>query len=196
MPDAPDSRRYGPVEVAVLPHAAGVPAEAVARAWLAAALGLSPDRLGFDRGAHGRPMLRVDARATPFDCNWSHSGGRLAVALGAGLRVGVDIERPRARPRAVELAQRFFTAPEAEALATLPESAREPAFLRLWCAKEAVLKAHGRGLAFGLDRLRFEGFADAPRLVEADAALGPANDWTVEALDVDGLVGMVAWRTA
>jgi 4'-phosphopantetheinyl transferase len=196
MPDAPHARSYGPVQVAVLPHAPGLAAAALARDWLAAGLGLAPARLGFERGPHGRPGLRIDGAATGFDCNWSHSGGRLAIALGERVRVGIDIERPRARPRAMELARRYFTAAEADALAMLPDAACEPAFLRLWCAKEAVLKAHGRGLAFGLDRLRFEGLAATPRLVEADPALGPVTGWTVEALALDGLVGMLAWCRA
>lgn len=194
MPDVSDSRRYGPVQAAVLPHADGEASEAVAGVWLAAMLGVDRARLGFERDRHGRPLLRVDGRATTLDCNWSHSGGWLAIAFGEGLRVGIDIERPRSRPRALELAQRYFTAAEAEALAALPDSARGPAFLRLWCAKEAVLKAHGRGLAFGLDRLRFDRLAGVPRLVEADPALGPPDGWYLEPLLADGLVGMVAWR--
>jgi len=32
---------------------------------------------------------------------------------------------------------------------------RQTAFLELWCCKEAVLKALGRGLAFGLARVEF-----------------------------------------
>jgi 4'-phosphopantetheinyl transferase len=194
MPDSPDVRRYGPLQVAVLPLAAGVPAEPVARAWLASALGRPVASVRFERDPHGRPGLRIDGKAVVTDCNWSHSGGWLAVALGDGVRVGVDIERPRPRPRALELARRYFTAAEADALERLAPDAGQGAFLRLWCAKEAVLKAHGRGLAFGLDRLRFDGLDGCPRLVQADAALGDAGGWTLKPLDFDGLVGMVAWR--
>ncbi|TZF89664.1 4'-phosphopantetheinyl transferase family protein, partial [Cognatilysobacter lacus] len=162
--------------------------------WLAATLGVGDARIGFERSEFGRPALRLDGRATAFDCNWSHSGNRLAIALGDGVQVGIDIERPRPRPRALELAHRYFTSAEADGLADIdaPEQAR--AFLRLWCAKEAVLKAHGRGLAFGLDRLRFDGIEGTPRLVAADAMLGAVGTWTVEALDAEDLVGMVAWR--
>lgn len=182
--------RFGPVRVVDLAYPAGTPAETLVRAWLAAELGVDADALAFDRGAHGRPLLR----RAGVDCNWSHSGARLAIALGVGVRVGIDIELPRPRPRALELARRHFHPDEAEALARLPAPAREAAFLRLWCAKEAVLKAHGRGLAFGLDRLRFDGLDGAPRLVAADAALGAVAGWRVQALALDGLVGCVAWR--
>src|SRR3546814_19079607 len=66
-----------------------------------------------------------------------------------------SLELLRPRPRALALAERFFVRSETGALLALPAEAREAAFVRLWCAKEAVLKAHGRGLAFGLDRLEF-----------------------------------------
>ncbi|HEY4529994.1 MAG TPA: 4'-phosphopantetheinyl transferase superfamily protein, partial [Luteimonas sp.] len=151
--------------------------------------------LAIGRGRHGRPHLRHGR----WDCNWSHSGDRLAIALGEDVRVGIDIERPRPRPRVLELAGRYFAPAEAAALAALPEDARADAFLRLWCAKEAVLKAHGRGLAFGLHRLCFDGFDDpcaTPRPVAMDPALGLAGDWHLRRLPFDGLVGMLAWHAA
>ncbi|WP_407908592.1 4'-phosphopantetheinyl transferase family protein [Lysobacter claricitrinus] len=186
----PDVRRLGPVRVVDLPHPAGVPAETLAREWLAGELGVSLHDTAFDRGPHGRPSLRYPG----FDCNWSHSGSTLAIALGAGVRVGIDIETPKPRPRALELARRYFHADEAAALGALPADAREAAFLRLWCAKEAVLKAQGRGLAFGLHRLRFDRLDAAPRLVATDSELGAVARWRVEPLLIDGLVGTVAWR--
>lgn len=186
----PFDARFGPVRVAVLPHPPRTPGESVARAWLGVATGHAPAALPLGRDAHGRPSLQLPG----LDANWSHSGERLAVALGRGVRVGVDIESPRPRPRAIELAGRYFTASEAEALAALAPATREAAFLRLWCAKEAVLKAHGRGLAFGLDRLRFDRLDALPRLVAVDPGLGAVGDWQVEALAIEGLVGAVAWR--
>src|SRR5699024_314193 len=69
--------------------------------------------------------------------------------------LGCDLELARPRPRALEIAQRYFTAAEAGWLARLDGPAREAAFVRIWCAKEAMLKAHGRGIAFGLHRLEF-----------------------------------------
>ena len=56
------------------------------------------------------------------------------------------------------------------------------AFTRLWCAKEAVLKAHGRGLSFGLEKLQFALDGDGPpRLVACDPALGAPADWRLHA---------------
>lgn len=189
MPATPVHCRFGPVRVVVLPHARGTPAEAVARTWIADALGIAEASLSFTIGPHGRPEL---GRAG-LDCNWSHSGDRLAVALGEGVRVGIDIEALRPRPRALELAHRFFAPAEAEALAGLPVDERDAAFLRLWCAKESVLKAHGRGLAFGLDRLTCDARSTRPSLVRIDAELGDLREWRLEPLALPGFVGSVAW---
>jgi 4'-phosphopantetheinyl transferase len=57
----------------------------------------------------------------------------------------VDIEAPRARISATEIANRFFCRREIEWLKRTPNG-----FLRLWTAKEAVIKAVGLGLSIPL----------------------------------------------
>ncbi|EQD33870.1 4'-phosphopantetheinyl transferase [mine drainage metagenome] len=52
------------------------------------------------------------------------------------------------------LAQRHFTAAETDILHSLPEAERLQAFYALWTAKEAVLKAAGVGISYGLDQGR------------------------------------------
>lgn len=194
MPANPSSHRHGPVAWGWLPHAPRAPAEALARGWLAAQLGVTADALALVRDARGRPRL-AGAHAA-LDCNWSHSGDGLVVAVADGVDVGVDLERERPRPRALELAGRFFTAAERDWLAVQPDATgRERAFVRLWCAKEAVLKAHGLGLVFGLHRLRFAERDGALVLVECDAELGPVEGWTLRELQpAEGYRGALAWR--
>ncbi len=186
-----DRLAVGPVRCAWGPHRHGTPAEALARPWLAAALAVPPASLALPRDPHGRPRLDVPG----FDASWSHSGERLLVALGAGVRVGADLELLRPRPRALALAERFFTPAETATLAALPPAALEAGFVRLWCAKEAVLKAHGRGLAFGLDRLEFAPEGDGWRLAACDPALGEPADWTLHAFaPMPGYLASLAWR--
>src|SRR3546814_10443664 len=106
-----------------------------------------------------------------------------------------SLELLRPRPRALALAERFFVRSETGALLALPAEAREAAFVRLWCAKEAVLKAHGRGLAFGLDRLEFALRGDDWALVACDPALGRPSDWTLHAFTpMPGYLASLAWR--
>lgn len=189
-----NSLDLGPVRCAWRAYRRGMPAEALVRPWLARALQAPPGDLPLHRDAHGRPWLQAPWRG--FDASWSHSGERLLVALGRGVRIGADIELLRPRPRALALAERFFTAGETAALTAVREpAAREASFVRLWCAKEAVLKAHGRGLAFGLDRLEFAARDGTWTLVVCDPALGAPGDWTLHAFaPLPGYLATLAWR--
>lgn len=173
------------------PHTHGQPAEPHSRSWLAAQLGLPEATLPLSRDDRRRP--RLDAPLQRYDCSWSHSGDGLLIALAEDARIGVDLERQHARPRSLAVAERYFTPAETAWLAAHPQ--RDLAFLRLWCAKEAVLKAHGHGIAFGLERLRFEDQADGLRLVECDPRLGEPELWTLQELTpAPGYLGALAWR--
>lgn len=80
-------------------------------------------------------------------------------------------------------------------LAALPEGELLDGFLRLWTAKEAVLKANGGGLSYGLERVSFllEGSRATP--VAFDGEIAPASTWRVEALDVgEAAIAALAWR--
>lgn len=177
-----------------LPWTGAEPAEARVRAWLAPRLGTTPAALPLWRDAHGRP--RLGAPHAGEDVGWSHSGAGLLVAHARGAIVGIDLEHERPRRRPAELAARFFHPDEAAWLARQPAgAARDAAFLRLWCAKEAVLKAHGRGLAFGLHRLAFASHAGTLRLVACDPGLGDPAQWTLRELRPrPGYRGALAWR--
>ena len=197
MPSAPPpplAREVGPLRWSWHPHRRGEPAEPAARGWLAAQLGLAPGHLPLVRDARGRPHLV----AAGHDCSWSHSGEGLLVALGRGVVLGVDCERLHARPRALDLAQRFFTGDEHAWLGGAAAGAeRDRAFLRLWCAKEAVLKAHGHGLSFGLERLRFAEHDGDLRLSQRDPELGRVDDWTLHEFEpAPGYLAALAWRAS
>jgi len=85
---------------------------------------------------------------------------------------------------------------EADALDRLPADTAEAAFVQLWCAKEAVLKAHGHGLSFGLDRLEFTARDGGWALTACDAALGTPDDWSLHAFAPRaGYLATLAWRS-
>lgn len=178
----------------LLPHARGDAAMPIAQAWLAREFGGGAGQYTFERDAHGRPRLQMPG----LDCNWSHSGDHLLVAAGAHLHVGADLESIRPRTNALALARRFFAPEEVawlESRTDAGQSTLESDFLRLWCGKEAVLKAHGRGLAFGLHRLAFAESNGALSLQRCDAELGDPRDWAVhEFVPAPGTLAAIAWR--
>ena len=88
------------------PHVPGQRGEPQARQVLAQALGADPETLPLVRDDKGRPEL--SGPLAHYGTGWSHSGEVLLVALGEGVRLGVDLELLRPRPRLLEIVRRFF----------------------------------------------------------------------------------------
>ena len=106
-------------------------------------VGHRPESLRFSYGPHGKPALAEPQTDLRF--NVSHGGERALLALTLGRDVGIDIEQERPID-VLDLARRFFSRSEWEALQAVDASERIPAFFRGWTRKEAFLKALGVGL--------------------------------------------------
>jgi 4'-phosphopantetheinyl transferase len=122
-------------------------AHAAVRRILAQRLDSTPAAIEYVRNVHGKPFLK-DRAAPVFSLSHSHELALCAVA-GAG-ELGVDIEHCRELQHA-DLAQRFFSADEANALAALPADHQADGFFACWSRKEAYIKAKGLGLSLPLD---------------------------------------------
>jgi 4'-phosphopantetheinyl transferase len=173
--NAPADWRLDDVSLWLLPHAARQRGEPAAREKLAQLLAQPPHALPITRDAQGRPHFIAPLHH--LETGWSHSGDALLLALGEDVELGVDIERLRPRPRAMEVAERFYHPEEIAWLRAVDDDARLLAFVRLWCCKEAVLKTHGQGISFGLHRFHVALGDGSPRLVACDPGLGRPDDW-------------------
>lgn len=127
-----------------------VVARGLLREILAAYAGARPEALRFRYSARGKPALEAGEAGLEF--NLAHSCGLALYAVAWNRPVGVDLERIRAEIDIEAIAARFFSSLECEALRRLPAGERAGAFFRCWTRKEALLKAWGEGLPFGLDR--------------------------------------------
>lgn len=145
-------------------------------------------------GGHGKPF----APALPWlDFNLSHAGSHVAIAFARNQALGVDIEVRSRQVPVAGLSRRFFGTAEAAALARIAPGDRTTAFLQLWTQKEAVLKALGQGLSFGLDRVEFEVGANGEigPMRRIASAGGHPDEWQVRRFAPDeGLTGSIAWR--
>lgn len=140
---------------------------------------------------HGRPTL-VDGDGS-LGFNWSHSGGFAMIAVGRGVVPGIDMELMGRRTRTLELARRYFSADEVAYLDGLAPTRRAEAFLELWTTKEAVLKAVGRGIAYGLDRLSITVSDTGLRLSRLDGDSIAA--WRLRRLRAgEDVIAALAWR--
>ena len=102
--------------------------------------------------------LRATEEGTPyaegaqFDFSPTHTAGLVALAIGDCGPIGLDAEAPRGRDvsRLARAADRWFTPAENRRVQTAiqnrPQEA-EAVFLRVWTAKEALVKRTGAGLA-------------------------------------------------
>jgi 4'-phosphopantetheinyl transferase len=119
---------------------------------------------------HGCPRIRPDQNEAGLRFNLSNTDGLVACAVTVGRDVGVDVELPKDFEHA-RLAERYFAAPEVEALRSLPPAAQRERFFRVWTLKEAYIKAREMGLAIPLGDFWLDldqpgpiGIAFAPRL--------------------------------
>ncbi len=122
------------------------------RILLASYLKLAPKQMSFAYSEHGRPRLAAEVEADAIDFNVSHSGGQALLAFTRGRKIGIDIERVRRDFATGEIAERFFSVAERDALRALPQGQRHEAFFRCWTRKEAFIKALGEGLSHPLDQ--------------------------------------------
>jgi 4'-phosphopantetheinyl transferase len=125
-------------------------AHALARAILAHATATHPARLHFSRTEHGRPELTQTGGGPTLRFNLSHTSGMVALAVTLDRDVGVDVESRGRATNDVDLARRFFSPGEADALEAVPPAERPRAFLDYWTLKEAYVKALGLGLTHSL----------------------------------------------
>jgi 4'-phosphopantetheinyl transferase len=102
-----------------------------------------PRSLLFGMTREGKPYLRT---AREFEFNLTHSGDIVLYAVGQSRPVGVDVERVREIPRALELAKRFMSPAEHDRVAAARNSTRDHEFLSLWVKREGSGKAYGVGI--------------------------------------------------
>jgi len=124
--------------------------------------------------------------------NLSHTADLAVIAVG-DREVGVDVEHTGIGRRALDAVGLACSPAEAADLDRLPPGEQAEAFLRLWTAKEAYLKATGAGLAVPPDRVevgRTRRGAPAPVGLSGEPELAP---WRVRELrPAPGYVGAVA----
>ncbi|HEY8012135.1 MAG TPA: 4'-phosphopantetheinyl transferase superfamily protein [Rudaea sp.] len=177
--------------------ATGRNAQHCLRELLASYLHIDARDLPIQRDTHGKPFLAGLADGATLQFNLAHSGKALLVGVSRNQVLGVDLETgQRTRPW-LALAQRYFAGAEAAALIALPPALQASAFLDLWSCKEAVLKALGRGIAFGLHRLSFALDTDGAvtHLAQIDDEAGTPAQWHVLRLRPEsGTCGALAWH--
>lgn len=110
-------------------------------------LRIDPASIVFSVGQNGKLFLA----GGQLSFNLAHSRGMVVIAVGRDCEVGVDLEKLETPANSAEIAARFFSSEESEALSGLCPPMHGRTFLTMWVRKEAALKADGRGIGEGLE---------------------------------------------
>ena len=100
---------------------------------------------------HGRPRVQ-DAQGRSLAISQASAPGVRILAIAQDGRIGVDLE-PLQPSQVLESASELFLPAERDWAASLSGPARTRILLAIWTAKEAMLKALGYGLRFGMDQI-------------------------------------------
>ena len=112
-----------------------------------------------------KPSAYVNASKVDFEFNVSHTNGHGLIALTKNGRVGVDIEHRHVKLDLDGPIKQAFSAPEQRALERVEPQYKEELFLRIWTAKEALIKATGEGFrtdtaSFSIPKILLDGTTD------------------------------------
>jgi 4'-phosphopantetheinyl transferase len=172
-------------------------AHALLRRELERYTGVAAQALRFECNASGRPELSpaFEPGGAPLRFNLAHTRGLVGCAITTGADIGFDVEQVR-EPAPVEIAARFFSAPELVALRALPPEQQGRRFFTLWSLKEAYVKARGVGIGLGLGCFaltpRPEGLAELEML---DAHPPDSRPWAFRWWHFDAQCAAIAMQT-
>jgi len=150
--------------------------------------------LVFARTHHGKPYLVPRANGPHLEFSVSRSSDCCMLAVQLDHSIGIDVEKVRDLPQAIDIVQSYFTPAESKALSALRGAARRDAFFALWTHKEATVKGLGISVAAHLGRVEFDlDPIGGLRLVAWDGDQSVAQKWSVLRLDhAPGYVAAVA----
>ena len=107
---------------------------------------IPPREVTFRLGENGKPFLTQPGN---LQFNISHTRGCAILAFCQNCEIGIDIEYTQRNADIDGISGKVFTRREQDMLMQLGDSEKRREFFRLWTAKEAFMKATGRG--FSLD---------------------------------------------
>lgn len=149
------------------------------RGWLRQVLageaGCQPDQLAFSTDVRGRPVL-VRPPGNDLVFSVSHTHGATLVAVGHGVRLGVDVQACAEVADPFLAAEEVFSHTELQVLRCADAAEQLRRFFATWARKEALLKAWGIGLV------------DRPRAWNTGTSAEPGRWWAAH----DG-VALAGW---
>lgn len=153
------------------------------RQLLSVYLNVKPVDVLFQYAEFGKPSI-VNS---PLSFNVSHCGDLALVAVSLTEDLGVDVEQWRTLDNIEGLVQRNFSAEEKNEWLGISKENKNRVFFNIWTCKEAFIKATGRGLGMGVNRMTFS-LAYPHEMADCPEEYGRADEWCCVPLAFDGLL--------
>jgi 4'-phosphopantetheinyl transferase len=139
--------------------------------------GIQPMQVTFRLGKNGKPFL---CQSGGLQFNISHTHGSAIFAFCHEFEIGIDIEHIERDADFDGVALKVFTTMEQNMLRQLNGREKRRGFFRLWTAKEAFMKATGRG--FSLD----------PSAIETSLPENPGKQGTFNCATIENASSLLA----
>ena len=166
---------------------------AALRAVLCREVGCRNESLAFEAAKHGKPFALVDGKPASISFNVSHSGNHGLIAVAPRGRLGVDVEERAPRRNLDNLIEGVFSPREKAELESLEGCQQLYLFFRFWTIKEALVKAHGKGLSLKVAELEIpeDMRRGATRSIGQFAQI-PETSWCMEDIGTSDFAAAVA----
>ena len=170
---------------------------AALRAVLCRQIGCGNESLAFEAAKHGKPFALIDGLPVSISFNVSHSGSHGLLVVAPKGRLGVDVEERAPRRNLENLIEGVFSPREKAELESLHGCQKLHAFFRFWTIKEALVKAHGKGLSLKVAELEIpeDMRRGATRSVSQFAQL-PKTSWCLEDIGTKEFAAAIAYEVS
>jgi 4'-phosphopantetheinyl transferase len=159
-------------------------ARAALRQILGGYLNLPAQELRFCYGPKGKPDLANGQERSGIKFNLSHSSDIALLAVASGLSVGIDVERINIEFATEDIASRYFSTTEVQALRGVASGQRGEAFFACWTRKEAYIKALGEGLSVPLDTFAVAFTPEIPAaILQVEGNPAEVERWSIYDID-------------
>lgn len=170
---------------------------AALRAILCHEIGCLNESLAFEAARHGKPFALVNGRPASISFNVSHSGNHGLIAVAPKGRLGVDVEERASRRNLENLIEGVFSSREKAELESLDGCQQLYKFFRFWTIKEALVKAHGKGLSMKVAELEIpEDMRHGATKSIGQFAKIPETSWCLEDIGTKEFAAAIAYEVS
>ncbi|MEO6695102.1 MAG: 4'-phosphopantetheinyl transferase superfamily protein [Ignavibacteria bacterium] len=129
----------------------------------------------------GKPFIKND----DIKFNLAHTKDIAVYAFTKSDEIGIDVERIREMPDALQIANRFFSLDEYIALKEINNEQMNYTFFNCWTRKESFIKAIGEGLTYPLENFSVSSKpGDEPRILWLKNKENEVNHWALHNVEI------------